>query len=1214
MIHLSILLSVLVPSVIADDAYELNELGLIFDSPGESWTRVGSEATAGGGQEHAWRRDDDEDWGVSLIVWRLRGHELPGLCATELEQMGARGEVEELRREERMVAGIEALSTRYRLDRPEPDAPLLFDSTWFQAEEFLGRVSVELPEAEAEELDALVRSAIEAVRLEGPWIVPFEYGEPDSDHVLTVVTGEEGPELALRYLEALPGAARAMDGLPVILAVGPNLGPAARAFLEKYRPGEIRCLGPVPVELPQAVSVTDEWPTGGEVVVCEPDLGDPVQAACLALRLGIPLVIDRGDLAERLERLEPSRLLAVGAIDVSRSGIPIERLRDPVEIARAAGGADYLAVGNVAAGEGAGAAALAATLAGVRGGVVLPIDQRVVRHRIPLQRTEECPPGLEEIESMGHYLLGSFERDGEEIYAGAAQTAEVRVATDSSPRYGRLRVDLDGDGRLDGDEEPRIGSTIRLGDRSFHLTYHYAHAFVPYFRDELILDELDPNDLRDRIRHVTAPLGTISSVALVGTPDLIPFCYREATGYFEAYDIKQELPTDAPYADLDGDAYLELAVGRLPVETLTEGSAKIATTVAYPLLKGDWPGEATVIQPGFHELEGALPWVLPNAEALIRGIEGDLVAAGARANRFYREDVEIDETIEAIARSGWIAYFNHSGPGSWGIHPGAAIVTCSTGNGADRTLPALEGAPIVFGGGCSSGALDVGHELEATFPGRFFQLGAVAYLGNTRVAYARSEHLIQLFFARLAADGSTLGEAYRDGRNLLAHLLEAGHLLDPLDHGIELGTRDFLWGQHHIMNLFGDPELQPRLPRAGHSPIEVELATTNGPDRLRLGIVNRGTDRRDPVWMMPASGQGSPREFFVRTGPGMTSSHLPYNYAGAGLAPVRSILDVQPGAWIDVELPHDVRVEEMTLVTGPGWCDRGFAVRPGSRGEARLLAFVPLVRASLEEGAGDVARRVEFDLLCEPPILGSSDSPVPRQDRPRFQVEKRWTPEREGEPRIAEEAREILDRIRDRYDRSAPGACPIGIEWTMENPQPRLYGSAHFRGAWGDGGRATLAARNLPSFLEPRREEIEQALRDVADLPFTSPLPPIEGHRVEVASKGVLVLTPLAGEEPDVRTEVFTRADGTIERLVEAGYGLTRVTRFEWRETEHGPVLERRVALDPVRPEKEMVHEVEYTTVDGLLLPTRITLKMIGILPDDVRFELRYPGGSRAIR
>ena len=47
--------------------------------------------------------------------------------------------------------------------------------------------------------------------------------------------------------------------------------------------------------------------------------------------------------------------------------------------------------------------------------------------------------------------------------------------------------------------------------------------------------------------------------------------------------------------------------------------------------------------------------------------------------------------------------------------------------------------------GGSSAALDVGAPLGQTFAGRFFELGAVAYVGNTRVAFARSEHLVQLF-------------------------------------------------------------------------------------------------------------------------------------------------------------------------------------------------------------------------------------------------------------------------------------------------------------------------------------------------------------------------------------------------------------------------------------------------------------------------------------
>ena len=66
-------------------------------------------------------------------------------------------------------------------------------------------------------------------------------------------------------------------------------------------------------------------------------------------------------------------------------------------------------------------------------------------------------------------------------------------------------------------------------------------------------------------------------------------------------------------------------------------------------------------------------------------------------------------------------------------------------------------------------------------------------------------------------------------------------MLGPLDEGIELGVRDFLWGQHRILNLFGDPALVPLKPSDSASPIDISLTETERPDsidfeaRWRLG-------------------------------------------------------------------------------------------------------------------------------------------------------------------------------------------------------------------------------------------------------------------------------------------------------------------------------------------------------------------------------------------
>lgn len=1104
---------------------------------------------------------------------------------------------------------------RFEVRQGEDETDLVIDATYFQTSRFLGRLAVRLPAVEQEQLDLLVTRTIAAITIDPhattdppPPAGPIGFGAGDPEQVLTVVHGDDREELAFTYLEALSGAARTNRGLPVVLAVRGELGPAARAFLAKYRPGTIRMIGPTHPRLPQATPAREDWPTGGTVVVCERSLDSAVLAGNLAVRLEAPLLVDRGRLGPRLETLMPERVFVLGDVSLPKHpGYPVERLAGPVAVARAAGGADYVALTNVAPGPASGVSALAAALAGVREGIVLPFDQQVVRHQIPLRRTESCPPGLETAPARmdgGSSLVAQIATDAGPVLAGAVQTGVIRVATDRSPRFGRLRIDLDGDGLLESDEEPRIGTCIELDGQRYHLTYHYRHAFVGYLREELILGSVDPQVIRGQIRSLVEALDGADHLAIVGTPAQIPFCYEEASGGFEAYDIKQELPSDAPYANLDQDSYLELAVGRLPVSSLTEGSAMIATTIAYPRLDGDWTGRATMIQPGFFELEGELPWVLPNAEAMIRGIEGDLASAGVSARGFYRDDVQIDAVLDAMSNSAWIAYFNHSGPGTWGIHPGASIVTGKARGRRDRSLPALDGAPIVFGGGCSSAALDVGQPVESTFPGRFFQLGAVAYLGNTRVAFARSEHLVQLFFARLASGDSTLGEAYRDGRNFLAHLLEHGHIVEPLEQGVELGVRDFLWGQHRILNLFGDPALRPRRPAASAQavpPIQIDLEPTGRQDRLQLTISYRGGDRRDPVMMMPASGQGRPREFFARTGPGLSASHLPYNFVAKDLEPVRSHAEIQPGAWVDVELPAGAREVEVTRVAGPEFTDRGFAVLPGGRGEPRLLMFVPLVRASPELGDGELVRRVEFEVAFARSDAGRAE----RQSVSRIRPEPAWSRQPATQTRISPQADELLERIRQRY---TPRRVPASLTWTMPNPQPRLYGEkAFFRGSWSDAGQAVVEARALTGHLAPRRQLVEKAIRTAASLPFSVPLPALLGMNVAVDGSGRLLLTPLGSSEGERSIRIHVSTDGTIQSLLNRRFGIAEETLFEWHETGAGPVLARRTRRDPVRPQAEEIYEITYRSKGIPAIPERITLRLPGMLPDDVPFEFRYP-------
>ncbi len=84
------------------------------------------------------------------------------------------------------------------------------------------------------------------------------------------------------------------------------------------------------------------------------------------------------------------------------------------------------------------------------------------------------------------------------------------------------------------------------------------------------------------------------------------------------------------------------------------------------------------------------------------------------------------------------------------------------------------------------------------------------------------------------------------------------------------------------------------------------------------------------------------------------------------------------------------------------------------------------------------------------------------------------------------------------------------------------------------------------------------------------------------------------------------REDGTVERILARQFGLSEETRFEWLETEHGPVLSSRSQRDPVRPHTVIAHRIEYMTHEELQLPLQITLEIKGKLPRPLHYEFSY--------
>ena len=916
-----------------------------FRLPDGDWKR--SSGKAGASRYVIFDDRHIEGKRVSLQIWDSRGAPSdPSRPAVDPRFASSNPPIPwtRSRMEDREAAGLSAKAVRFRRGGGR-DARVI-DSTYLKRGDAVVRISVTLPDGRREHIAGLVDRILDGITFFGTETapvkpVPFRCERPIRGNVLTVIR-ECGEETAFNYLKALPEAARSNGGLPVTLVVGERLCDPARAFLKRYRPERIRILGGPHPELPEAQVVPAAGKTGKTgrvVIVAARGLEYAVPAAALACRIDAVLVIASPDLPRRLKDLQPAKILVAGpvALPGNHEG---ESLGDPSAIARRSGGS-YIALCNAGPGAGRETAVFAAALAARHEGVVLPINEAPRIHRCALAPVEARPPGLD-ASPLGRYVRGAFRLDGHEVTAVAPVSGRIRISGATSDRFGRPGLDLDGDGRLDGkDERPRIGSTVRVKGREYAFSVRFRTALGHPAQGEALLIEPDPARIALAVKTFVRGLQRAEHLAIVGTPDRIPFAIREAEAYFESLDIKQEIAGDAPYADLDEDPSLELAVGRIPVADLITGSAVLAGMLAYPRFEGEAFARASLLAPGFADAEGpsSLHWVWPESEALARGIVGDLERAGIRCEAFLRDRVALDGVMASMAKAGWIGHMNHSNRTTWGIRPGVQIRA--------PDLPVLEGAPLVFDTGCSSAGIDLGTPLEQTLPGRFFALGAVSYLGNTRPAGLGAEPAVKRMIARLTSGDATLGQAFREGRNVMAHLLTQG-LVDPKLGGplFDPGVYPRMWMQFYNLNLYGDPGMKPRLPRSPEeAAVETDLETTARPNRLRLSVRRNAAERIDPLLILGAPGQGAPREALYRNAPGLTFGIVPHFYLdGDSLRPLREPLAVPPGIWVDVPLPplgRDVRVEQ---VRGPSWADQGFAIErdPGGCGAPQdVRARVP---------------------------------------------------------------------------------------------------------------------------------------------------------------------------------------------------------------------------------------------------------------------------------
>lgn len=240
---------------------------------------------------------------------------------------------------------------------------------------------------------------------------------------------------------------------------------------------------------------------------------------------------------------------------------------------------------------------------------------------------------------------------------------------------------------------------------------------------------------------------TYDYLGYLGTSmSFVPTPYRR-TGSNVAF-----APVDPAYADVDGDGFQDLAIGRLPVRTEAELDSIVAKTLAYA--SKDYGGTAVFAADDYlgqmsDQLAGSLPggWGVERAYLDTAGV------ASAR------------QTLLAAMNAGkaLTVFTGHSGPTTWTFK--GLFNTTDAANLQNHGRPTL-----VVQWGC----WNTYHVLPAynTLGHRFMlsgDRGAAAVLGATTLTSMESEQRLgSILTPRLAEPGMTVGAAVRDAKRALA--------------------------------------------------------------------------------------------------------------------------------------------------------------------------------------------------------------------------------------------------------------------------------------------------------------------------------------------------------------------------------------------------------------------------------------------------------------
>jgi len=741
------------------------------------------------------------------------------------------------------------------------------------------------------------------------------------------------------FLSAIPAAARLNQGRPVILVTNNKLSESVKHFLKRYNPGKVYTMGSniqgvagIFVEQPNQF-----WQTSDIVVLSEKKLPMAVMAAPLAAKLNCPLLFYNENIEDELKRLKAKFLIIIGEpnFNLVKSIAKVTRLKTPIEVASFSRDFDYVAVTNTYLNQNNQDKSylFAAMLAAYHKGVVYPICEQIQFH---FGIVEEK---LEEDEKM--YLSGKIKISQTDVKV----KVPIRDKEQQPYHFNDPYVDIqDGNGFVltkIGDEKVINGESYAFSMRMkgiLGITKFHDHQH----ENRVLLIKPHASSIQKELIEFYKKTSLPQYVTIVGNPATVPFGYQRDPVYFNSTMHEQELATDNTFANIDEDAYLELAVGRIVNPDIYSGSLYIAQLVTYDEIGGDWQNEALMIYPAPKSKaeESPYPVIFASFEALLKNIEKELNYLGFKVTGFYGDEGTLDNVYPHLQQKALIVYAQHSDAYSWSFTAGGKSQSLLPYWSQQKSklpqdikvVPYLSASPLIIGLGCDSGGLDTGVDPKKAFIFGCFEKGAIGYIGNTRAGFPDTEeHVIKQMINEMLYSDCSIGDAFKNGKNYLHYLFKNE---EPYQISIFKDYRLAYEREFYQLVYYGDPALKFKVPI---TPKAVKMSRQESQEKgLNISTITLNLPKE--IWKYEVLNlknivEGPVENFKIANAPGLcycsTAWGDPNTY--------ENYPRILPAIFLKYKLPKNYQDLKVSLIEGPDWCFQNYDVAKLERDNNYLL-------------------------------------------------------------------------------------------------------------------------------------------------------------------------------------------------------------------------------------------------------------------------------------